>query len=141
MIHRVTIPREIVSGNALAYRHWRKRMADRDAWIILLRQHAAKVPRATCQRTVRVTAYRKRRVDEDNLSSGFKHGRDAMVRVGLLIDDNKAGCRFIYNDCLLLSDLPPEIVAQFGHVPVTTIEILDMDQTTEAPASNQSGKE
>lgn len=141
MIHRIAIPREIVSGNALAYRHWRQRMADRNEWMVYLRKYAGKVPRATGKRVVRVTAYRKRRVDEDNLSSGFKHGRDAMVRVGLLIDDNQAGCRFVYDDCLLLSDLPLGIFAEFGRVPVTVIEIEDLDQTTEAPASNQSGKE
>jgi hypothetical protein len=129
--HLVIIPREIVSGNTLAYRHWRRRMAERDYWIVAFVSLAQRVPRAACRRAVRVTAYRKRRVDEDNLSSGFKHGRDAMVRVGLLIDDNKAGCRFVYEDCRILSEMPADLVKKYGRVPLTVVEILDLTESPE----------
>jgi len=122
----IVIPREIQSGNALAYSHWRLRMRDRSAWVAYFKSGlASHITPATDHRTVTVTAYRKRLVDEDNLSSGFKHGRDAMVRCGLLVDDTREFCTFIYDDCRLLSQLPPEIIAVFGRVPVTVIEIAD----------------
>ncbi len=92
------LPREVQSGNALAYRHWRERMRDRDAWIALLRSALVSrpLPPPTGKRYVHILAYRKRRVDEDNLSSGCKHLRDAMVRVGILKDDTREWCHFTY---------------------------------------------
>ena len=126
MKYEIYIPKEIVSGNTLAYRHWRTRMKDRDTWVAFLLALGQSIPRAATRRHVTVTAYRKRRVDEDNLSSGFKHGRDAMVRVGLLIDDNKAGCKFTYNDCKILSEMPATLRVRHGLKPLTIIEIEDI---------------
>ena len=126
MKYEIYIPKEIVSGNSFAYSHWRVRMKDRDSWVTALRLLGRHVPPATGRRHVTVTAYRKRRVDEDNLSSGFKHGRDAMVRVGFLIDDNKAGCKFTYNDCLILSEMPATLRVRHGMKPLTIIQIEDI---------------
>ncbi len=124
------IPREIQSGNVFSYGHWRDRMRDRDAWIVLLRSTAYRIPPATAHRSVTVTAYRGRRLDEDNLCSGFKHGRDAMVRVGLLLDDNRKWCRFTYEDCRILSELPAELVEKHGRKALTIINISDTPTTT-----------
>ena len=126
IIYTIIIPRQIESGNVFAYGHWRTRIRDRDSWESFFTILARHVPKATGRRAVTITAYRKRRVDEDNLSSGFKHGRDAMVRLGLLTDDNKKGCDFLYNDCLTLSDLNPLYLKKYGRIPITEILIEDI---------------
>lgn len=125
MTWTIEIPREIQSGNVLAYGHWRARMRDRDTWISFFRGCGRHVPPATGKRHVTVTAYRKRRLDEDNMSAGFKHGRDAMVRVGLLLDDNQKGCHFTYSDCRILSEMPADLRARFGGRAVTVVELRD----------------
>lgn len=118
---RLILPREVQSGNALAYRHWRVRYRDKLAWECCL--HAAlaiardRLGTATPGRRVTFTAYRKRMLDDDNLVGGLKHCRDGLVRVGLLTDDNAAGATFTYHQ--QLASLSP-----LGKgVPATVIEI------------------
>lgn len=92
----IILPRESKSGNAFAYTHWRRRTDDRDAWIVLLRINGRHVPPATGHRLVTFTGHRGRMLDDDNFSSGLKHCRDALVRVGLLLDDTQAAAKFSY---------------------------------------------
>lgn len=119
------IPREIISGNILAYGHWRNRTKDRNDWesrirvaLALLREEqrhkeacaaeanygfgsGATNPLLTtepCQthRTVRVYSMRHGILDDDNLSAGSKHLRDSLTRLGLIRDDNKKWATFHY---------------------------------------------
>lgn len=100
----LTVQRESLSGNALAYAHWRARMKDRDAWLIFLRAALARLPvwpqKATGKRRVEIVAYRKRKLDTDNLSSGLKHCRDCLTRLGLLVDDSPRWAVFVYDQGL-----------------------------------------
>jgi hypothetical protein len=93
---RLVLPREIQSGNALAYAHWRNRTKDRKAWELLIRAACCRPDGLRIKRSVTVTAYRGRLLDDDNLSSGCKHLRDALVRAGLLIDDCRAWSSWAY---------------------------------------------
>lgn len=88
---RLILPREIQSGNALAYRHWRVRHRDKLAWIAWIKAtghpaNNAELPRG--KRHVRIVAYRSRMLDDDNVVGGAKHLRDALVGCCLLLDDN-----------------------------------------------------
>lgn len=98
MIYALTLMREVQSGNTLAYKHWRFRMKDRDHWKFLLQDALARnpIPAAIGKRSVHITFYRRYRLDDDNASSGFKHGRDCLVRAGLLKDDNREWSSFVY---------------------------------------------
>jgi len=87
---RIVLRREIQSGNKLAYSHWRNRHRDGLAWMAHIRanfdmRHA---DLARCKRHVRVVGYRARMLDDDNLIAGFKHGRDCLVKLVLLVDDS-----------------------------------------------------
>ena len=90
----IIIPREVPSGNAFAYSHWSVRTKDRNAWSKWLiraksNMHSEDCQPATGHRFARIIAYRPRILDDDNLSAGAKHLRDAIVRAGFLKDDNK----------------------------------------------------
>jgi len=93
-----SLPREVQTGNALAYRHWRFRHADKLAWLGLLRSELLlrPVPLATMRRKVLIFSYRKRILDDDNLIAGAKHLRDCLTVVGLILDDNARGARVTY---------------------------------------------
>jgi hypothetical protein len=94
---KITINREIQSGNDLAYRHWRVRHKDKEAWLLLLRAQLRTnkcVP--ACRKAVTITAYRKRMLDDDNLVAGCKHLRDSLITVGLIRDDNATWSTFTY---------------------------------------------
>lgn len=125
LVHTITLVREVVSGNTLAYGHWRNRTKDRDAWIAQVRMFGQHVPQATVRRRVILTAYRKRRLDSDNLSHGFKHGRDALVRCGLLVDDSDRWCSFEYRQHVL-SEMPADLARKYGRRPLTVIELSDV---------------
>lgn len=96
----LVLPRESLSGNTLAYAHWRARMKDRDAWIVLVRAAMARspvrLPPPTGLRRVHLQAIRKRTLDRDNLSAGLKHAVDSLVRCGLLLDDSDRLARITY---------------------------------------------
>lgn len=96
----MTLPREAQSGNALAYSHWRVHYRDKMAWKFLMGSAIARADvmpvRATGPRHVTFTAYRKRRLDDDNLIAGLKHCRDMLVHFGLLVDDSRQWAAFTY---------------------------------------------
>lgn len=99
------VPREVSTGNALAYRHWRMRMKDRQSWWLYLRAQLARLPvwpaKATTRRRVEIVSYRRRLIeDDDNLSGGCKHLRDCIARLGLIVDDNKRWAAFTYDQAL-----------------------------------------
>jgi hypothetical protein len=98
----IRLDRQSLSENALAYSHWRVRTRDRDAWLFLLRSFLATnpIPKASGRRCVSFMAYRKRTLDDDNLSGGLKGMRDCLTRTGLITNDNKAGAIFTYNQGL-----------------------------------------
>ncbi len=123
MTWTLTLPREVQSGNALAYRHWRVRHADKTAWvsmlsIVLLR--GVKIPPATGKRRVEITAYRKRTLDDDNMVSGCKHLRDALINVGLIKDDNAKCAEFVYRQALRS--------ARTDKKPCTVLTITDIPE-------------
>lgn len=101
---RLNLAREVLSGNALAYSHWRKRTKDRDDWISRLKVAIRHIEMATgstawwanAPRKVTITSYRHGVLDDDNLSAGCKHLRDALVRCHLLKDDTKEWATFTY---------------------------------------------
>jgi hypothetical protein len=105
----LVMKREVLSGNTLAYGHWRNRSKDRknwEAWILhALSKDRPANAKATGHRIVQIVAHRKRTLDDDNLSSGCKHLRDALITTGLLIDDNKKGAKFSYEQHIM-SDSP-----------------------------------
>jgi hypothetical protein len=75
------------------YRKYRK------AFLAALDRDAEGVPPAKVFRRIFVTrCYVKPcyRYDDDNLRGGFKPLRDCFTTSGLILDDNKAGCQFIY---------------------------------------------
>lgn len=102
------INREVQSGNKLAYGHWRHRMKDKQAWMILIKSFllrsltslASDAQQPKGKRSVHVLGYRKRILDDDNFIAGFKHGRDCLVTLGLLKDDNATWCSFTYEQQL-----------------------------------------
>ena len=96
------IPREIISGNILAYGHWRNRTKDRNDWESRIRVALAltsplqsTIPCET-HRTVHIYSMRHGILDDDNLSAGSKHLRDSLTRLGLIRDDNKKWATFHY---------------------------------------------
>ena len=99
------LPREIVSGNVLAYGHFRARMKDRDSWIAHLKVQrsllAGGIPDAAMPRTVHITSKRHGILDDDNLSGGAKHLRDALSRTRLIYDDNRLWVRVVYHQDLI----------------------------------------
>ena len=106
---RLILAREVQSGNTFAYSHWKVRYRDKLAWECCMHaaMHLAKdrLGPPTGRRRVAFTAYRGRRLDDDNLVGGLKHARDQLVRFGLLTDDNAAGATFTY-DQQLAKDSP-----------------------------------
>lgn len=77
--------------------HWSKKSKESKEWEqeIWAALHG-KVPKASEPMIVKVTSIRKRLLDDDNLSGGFKGGRDALKRLGLIVDDNPKWVRFEY---------------------------------------------
>jgi hypothetical protein len=120
---RLILLREVQSGNKLAYGHWRGRMKDRDAWLMLVRSsHAAKYQKATDRRKVTITAFRKRRLDTDNLSGGIKHLRDCLTKCELIVDDSPKWADFIY-DQHIMSEMPAHLRMTCGFRPLTIVDI------------------
>lgn len=81
------------SLNQLMHCHWTKkhRLKKRDAELFAVLAAAQQIPRATGKRRVSlriVLSGRQRIQDEDNI---WKSLLDALVRCGLLLDDNAAG--------------------------------------------------
>ena len=131
----------IPSQNVTARRHWRANHRDVAQVAQMVRVVAWAACNAKGPRSVIVTSYRKRRItDGANLIGGAKPFVDGLVKAGALVDDNDKMARITYRQGVL-SKLPEEWARKYGRRPLTVVEIEDLNQTTEAPASNQSGKE
>lgn len=81
------------SPNASARKHWGHKVEERKFWEMALGHQAwlAGVAPASGKRSVRYELERKGGVklrDKDNLNASVKHCQDALVNLGLLIDDD-----------------------------------------------------
>lgn len=93
------IPLEVPSQNTRDKWHWSKRSRETKAWERYIRAYIrpGDLDKATGKRLVTIRAYRRQRCrDAANLVGGCKGLIDALVRVGLLIDDDRAHAEFTY---------------------------------------------
>lgn len=92
----LTHPFESPSGNDFHKRHWigyAKHKKNCVRWAQIVCHGTA---RASCKRSVAFIAYRKRTLDDDNLITGMKALRDALVFVGVIHDDSPKWATFTY---------------------------------------------
>ena len=98
------VPVEIRSGNShivnAAASRWSYKRT-RDSWQALLRNMRLLqgMPKATSKRRVTITRHyagRQRAFDRDNLATGCKVIVDAMVRAGLLVNDDAGNAEIHY---------------------------------------------
>lgn len=106
----ITLPLEVPSRNVLDKMHWSKRhaftrMVECMLWPYCRGDYKAKGPRS-----LTITAYRKRKLDRDNLIGGLKGPIDALVRLGFLIDDDEAHCSITYNQELCGKSKPITVI-------------------------------
>jgi hypothetical protein len=95
------VPIEIMSQNVLERQHWTARNKFRTNSAVMLRLAMDPKHHAGGPRTVELVTYRKRLItDHANLVGGSKPFVDAMVRVGLLVDDNDKMARITYKQRL-----------------------------------------
>lgn len=100
----LSVPMQIVSGNRHVYNVGGSRFAyakSRNAWQFAIRVIARRcgATKATGRRRVTVTRVysgRQRELDFDNLATGAKPVLDALVREGLLVDDDRAHAEVSY---------------------------------------------
>ncbi len=125
MSYKIMLARESQSGNALAYRHWRVRQKDKQVWLLLLQSALAKspIPKAVGRRSITFTVFRRRMLDDDNVSSGLKHCRDCLTLTGIIKDDDAGGARFTYIQ-------RPSKESPTGS-PMTQIEVEDIADAKE----------
>ncbi len=122
----ITIPYSTPSLNVTSRAHWSKRKRDVDLCANLIRVYAGITDQATGKRTAHILAYRKRLcTDIDNFRGGCKSLIDAIVRRGLLVDDNDKMASFTYEQ-RLMSQMPADLKAKFNGRPVTVIQIEDV---------------
>ena len=113
-------PFESPSGNAFHKRHWSvyaKWKKQCVQWAVLAARGNG-IDGARGKRHVRFIVYRKRMIDDDNMIQGVKALRDALVEVGLLINDSPKWATFQY-------DQRPAKTSKIG-TPHTTIIITDI---------------
>jgi Holliday junction resolvase RusA-like endonuclease len=121
-----SIPYEPPSQNKTSRQHWSARKRDVDLCTNLIRVYAGLTDQATGPRKVNILAYRKRLcTDIENYRGGCKSLCDAIVRRGLLVDDNDKMASFTYEQ-RLMPQMPADLKAKFGGRPCTTIEITDI---------------
>jgi len=98
MLYSFQVMRESKSGNAFAYSHWSKRSSDSRAWFLLVAAAAglAGIPCAKSRRKVIITTFRRKKLDDDNLSAGLKGARDALTKTKLILDDTSKCSVFEY---------------------------------------------
>jgi len=123
---QAVISYEIPSQNKRDHWHWSQRHRDTKRAETALRVQASSIPRAKGPRKICVTAYRKVRcADIANLIGGAKGLVDALVRVGLLIDDKDA-CASIFYEQFTCSQMPPDVHDWTKGRPCTVIRIEDL---------------
>jgi hypothetical protein len=94
----IAVSKPILSRNQIDKMHWAKKSRESKEWEReIFAALNGKVSKAKGLRTVNVTSLRARELEDDNLIGGFKGGRDAIKRLGLIIDDNSKWCRFKYS--------------------------------------------
>lgn len=83
-----TVQGRIESRNTFDGYHWSKKAqyAERWKWRVIAAVGRREPPNEPRRATL--TVYRNRLLDSDNLSGGCKQLRDALVHVGLLVDDS-----------------------------------------------------
>lgn len=111
----ISISKEILSLNKLNSMHWSKRSNHSKGWEeAIYYALGGKVKKSKKKMRVKVSSYRKRLLDTDNLIGGFKGGRDALKRLGLIVDDSPKWCDFEYEQSVGKS------------YPITIIELTTM---------------
>lgn len=132
------IPYDIPSQNVSARRHWRANYRDVALVAHMVRCVAWPICSAKGPRAVTITSYRKQRItDEANLIGGAKSFVDGLVKSGALVDDNDKMARITYRQDVL-SKIPQLWLDKYGRVPLTVIEITDINAV---PTANPLGKE
>lgn len=84
-------PIKIESRNYFDIRHWSVRYKDSQAWERRIVDWCLinKIGRvAKTKKRIKFYSQRTRLLDSDNLAGGFKGMRDAIKRVGLIVDDS-----------------------------------------------------
>ena len=93
--YRLTIPRVPLSPNKLLGKHWSAKAKEKKLWNdeIWLAVGTRWVRfEATGKRKVTITLYNARQYDRDNAWASVKPILDAMVALGLLVDDASSYC-------------------------------------------------
>lgn len=83
--------------NRLLGGHWAKaaRKKKSDARMVWAYAASAQVPKATCKRSLQLTIILAKRQRAPDPDAHFKSGCDALVRCGLLTDDNRQGVELL----------------------------------------------
>ena len=99
MILKIDLP--IQSRNKFEGWHWRKKNRYRKAWQLHIWAACnGKPPKAAGPMEVKITSFRPRLLDQDNLSGGCKGLLDAMKRLGMLVDDDPENVKVAYTQHL-----------------------------------------
>ena len=103
MTWTLTVPIEIPSQNQTNAWHWSKRHRHtKRCGYLLVKAGANAVPKATGKRSCHILAFRTQRCrDISNLIGGAKGAVDALVRLGLLVDDDDAHVDMSYDQSTL----------------------------------------
>lgn len=84
----IEVHQQIVSRNVLDKWHWNKRRKHSRAWESdIWKAFRLSTPKAKGKVKLKITSYRTRLLDHDNLVGGCKGILDAMKRLGIIIDD------------------------------------------------------
>lgn len=100
---KLTLPITTPSNNQLLrkYRHWavkrKLKVSYMDELMVAITEtnYKNKELRASGKRECHIISHRKRLLDDDNLAGGMKVLLDAIVSMGLLLNDNPKDCVFI----------------------------------------------
>jgi hypothetical protein len=103
MTWTLTIPIEVPSQNQTNAWHWSKRHKHtKRCGFLLTKAGAAGIPKATGKRRCHILAFRRQRChDIANLIGGAKGFVDAIVRLGLLVDDKDLMAEISYDQSTL----------------------------------------
>ena len=118
---KLELPFVTPSNNELLrkYRHWavkrRLKTYYMDEIMIYILEHNLKDIQTDGKRECKITSYRKRLLDKDNLYGGVKPLVDVIVKYGILIDDNPSVC-----------DL--KVGQEKSRTPKTVIELRDINE-------------
>jgi hypothetical protein len=109
----LTIPVEVPSQNQTNAWHWSKRHKhSKRCGSLLLFYGANNVPKARGKRRCHILAFRRQRChDIANLVGGAKGLVDALVRLGLLLDDKDSMAELSYDQSTLKHSPTPGVAA------------------------------